>query len=676
RLTGAARLGLTGAGTIDADLVVDRINLDAYMATAKATKAATPTSAAAPLTAPSRPKSGKPKPGDPLAVLASFNALKTLDARLKAQIKTLVYKGAPIKNIVLDGKIADNTLSLNTLSVAKMAGARIKASGVVSSLVGVPDLKNVRLDVATGDVARLLRMAGVKAPIDSRKMGAVSVQVRADGSLLRPLVDATIKGAGGSVRAKGKVSLLPVFDGFDGNLTVKHKNLAALVRAFGVAYRPAGNLGSVDFQAALKARASGMDLADIKAKLGPVNMSGTAKVGLDGPRPKLTAVLKTGEIVIDKFLPATGKASLPGRGGFVPATFDGVSSPLAEPAFRRMAALSSGRWSTKPLDFSALKSFDADVKLLSDALVYDKYRIARADLAATVSGGVLQVERFKGGLFGGAIDARGTIRAANPSSFSTAVSLGNLNVAEALLAATGKRLAKGQAALELRLSSAGYTLSDMIAALSGNGSVAMNKLDVKSGAVGTPMAAAFGLISGLNDLGGVLSGKKAGGALADITGTFTIDKGVVRSNDLTLNSGIGNGRASGSADLARWMVDLTGEVTMSQSFLGKMLNGGGQATQRLPFSVSGRLDSPNVKLDTSKLQAAGIIPGLDKVLGKSKIGNVLQQIIPGLGGATQRQPQPTQPPSTGDTPPPPPPEEPKKIKPADLLKGILKGFGR
>ncbi|MBL6942680.1 MAG: hypothetical protein ISR53_11035, partial [Rhodospirillales bacterium] len=79
-------------------------------------------------------------------------------------------------------------------------------------------------------------------------------------------------------------------------------------------------------------------------------------------------------------------------------------------------------------------------------------------------------------------------------------------------------------------------------------------------------------------------------------------------------------------------------------------------------------------------QGAGVpIPGLDKVLKKKGIGNILQQIIPGLGGSTGSQPAPPPPStSTGNTPPPPPPpppSEPQKLKPQDLLKGLLKGLG-
>jgi hypothetical protein len=205
-------------------------------------------------------------------------------------------------------------------------------------------------------------------------------------------------------------------------------------------------------------------------------------------------------------------------------------------------------------------------------------------------------------------------------------------------------------------------------------------LDVSKAGKGTALSAALGLIAGLNDLGGVLSGKKAGAGLADISGNFTINKGIATSQDLALTSSMGNGRAKGNIDLSRWLIDVTGQVEMSQNFLGLILSGGQATPSLLPFSIKGNLDAPNVKLDTSKFSAAALpIPGLDNVLKKKALGTLLQQIIPGLGGSGQSQPPPPAlpTPSSGSTPPPPPPpaSQPPPFKPQDLLKGLLKGLG-
>ena len=171
------------------------------------------------------------------------------------------------------------------------------------------------------------------------------------------------------------------------------------------------------------------------------------------------------------------------------------------------------------------------------------------------------------------------------------------------------------------------------------------------------MSSVLGLLSGLKNIGGSLSGKKAGAGLADITGTFNVSKGIAHSSDLTLASSMGNGRAQGQVDLSRWLIDVAGQFEMSQNSIGMILN---------------------VKLDTSKLLSGGlIIPGLDGVLKKKGIDGFLQNIIPGLGGSSQN-PQPSSPsPSpapSGSTPPPPPQQQ--QLQPKDLLKGLLNGLVR
>ena len=220
----------------------------------------------------------------------------------------------------------------------------------------------------------------------------------------------------------------------------------------------------------------------------------------------------------------------------------------------------------------------------------------------------------------------------------------------------------------------------MVSALSGSGSLALQRLDVKAGAKGTAMAAALELVNALNGLGGMFGGKKRNTGLADISGSFRMDRGIAKSNDLRLTSNLGTGLAGGSVDLSRWLIDVSGEVRLSENALTNIIARAAktqQAPRILPFRIKGRLDAPTVKLDTSRLGPIPI-PGVDKLLEKAPkgVGAILQQIIPGLGGQTQPQPQQQQPqqPGTAPPPPPPPPLE-QKFNPQDLLKGLLKGLG-
>ncbi len=683
RLMGKTSITLGKRPLIDARLTLDRINLDAYMGA---------TGNVAPAPAPKEKEvkeddvATEPKDDNIPDELAALAALQSFDANLNATIKTLVYGGAQIKNVIIDGSLADSALNVRRLSVDKLAGSTFKASGLIKNLGGIPEMQDIRIDAKAGDLSRLFRLAGAEAPLDSKKLGTVTFAGNVEGSALNPLVEIDLKGAGASIAATGKVSLLPVVGGFTGKLKVVHNDLVRMMRSLGISYRPGGRLGGLNLNSDVKADETGLALNNLIGNVGPVKMNGVAEVSLTGPRTKLSANLNTSKIVADLFLPVDAGAFWDESNRPVLAAFSAPRPHAGNLEFKRNIALASGRWPTDPIDLSALKAFDAEILLKSTALVYGNYTIHNADLAASVHNGVLKLEKFVGGLFGGTINALATLKAASPSTIETSVNLKNLDVKKGLVAVTGESPAGGRAAMDIDLASSGYTVADFVAALGGKGSIALNRLDVSKSGKGTAMSAALGLVAGLNNLGGALSGKKAGAGLADITGTFNVNKGVARSNDLKLTSTMGNGRAQGDIDLSRWLIDVAGQVEMSQNFLGLILNQGQSTPSTLPFSIKGNLDAPNVKLDTSKLQGAGIpIPGLDKVLKKKGIGSILQQIVPGLGGATQSQPSSTPPPpstsgtSSGSAPPPPPPPPPTQsqppLKPQDLLKGLLKGLG-
>ena len=324
-----------------------------------------------------------------------------------------------------------------------------------------------------------------------------------------------------------------------------------------------------------------------------------------------------------------------------------------------------GPWPSEPLDLSALKEVDADVKLKAKALVYDKYRIEDADIAARLDAGALRTERLAGRLFGG--DFQGALalnaQSATAPRLDASFALKEGDVAHAVRAFTGEASASGRIALDAKLAAAGGSVAAMVGSLNGSGSVALTRLDVKGGARGSALAGALDLVKALGELGGALSGR-AGGGQTDVTGSFAIERGVARSSDLKLVSGFGNGQARGAVDLPRWHIDVAGEIQLAQNLLTRILDRSGRTAQPLPFTVVGALDAPTVKLDTSKLPGGLPIPGVDRLLKKPGVGDVLQGIIGGQ--PPQQQPQQPQ--------PPPQQQQPQKqpLRPQDLLRGILR----
>ncbi len=236
--------------------------------------------------------------------------------------------------------------------------------------------------------------------------------------------------------------------------------------------------------------------------------------------------------------------------------------------------------------------------------------------------------------------------------------------------------------MDLRLATTGRSVADMVRTLGGNGSLAMRGLKVQADARGTALAGALNLVAGLNRLGGALGGRKGGKGLADITGTFKIERGVARSEDMRLVSDVGTGGARGSVDLPDWFIDVDGEMRLAENVVTALLSRAtktAQTAQVVPFRIKGPLDAPDIKLDMSSLQGVGLrIPGAEKLLRKKGVGDVLRGVlgVPPGGPPQGQQPAPPQvqapPPQDAPPEPPPPPPEQKQIRPSDLLKQLFK----
>ena len=676
RLTGGVTVALRKRLAFGADLTLDRVNLDAYLAGSAKKKARSVSASGgsgAKGEAGGAPAKDKKNSGDPLAVLSSLNVF---DANLKLRVKSLVYRKTPIKGLTLDGTLFNGALELRQAGVANLAGASAKVSGTIEGLGGIPAMKGVSFDVRAADTSGLFRMAGIDPPVPPRNLGKVSLKGRLDGGMLVPRFDLTVGAAGVTAGIKGKVTLLPA-PVIDAQMRARHGDLARLLRALRVDYRPTGPIGGFDVAAAVKGDASRLTVGGLKGSVGKISLQGDATLALDGLRPKMAANLTSGDIVIDPFLPATRSAGLApaprhpyGRPGVVPAAWpapprhDRHRGPL-----RAVAATAGERWSSKPLDLSALATVDADIKLKSTAVAFQAYRVENANLAATLTDGVLNVNRLTGTVFGGALQANAVVNANGRPKLDGALAVKGVDVGRATRAVTGKALATGTMRANLKVTTAGSSVADMVEALSGTGGLALSRVDVKAAGKGTALAGALDLITGLNKLGGLLGGQKKGGGLADISGTFRIDRGVARSSDLALSSNLGTGQAKGSIDLPNWLIDVVGEVRLSQNLLTQFLAQKTRAPQVLPLRIKGTLDSPNVKLDTSKMPSGGVpLPGIGKLLGNKGVGGLLQKILPGQ--QSTQQPQQQQP-GTGEPPPPPPPQE-KKFRPEDLLKKLFK----
>ena len=653
RLTGAVTVALRRRLAFGASLTIDRLNLDAYMPPAPETTAGA--------AAPTASGGAAPDARRAEATVAAWRVLAAVDANLKARIKTLVYNRSPIKGVVFDGSLYNGTLEVRRAGVASLAGATARLSGTIEGLAAMPRLKGLDFEFRASDTSRFFRLLGVDPPLPAKALGKVVLKGRAEGSILAPRLDATLTAAGGRIDVAGTVSLLQRTS----NLKVKaqHPDLDRLLRALGVDYRPAGKLGELDLAAKVTGDPSNLTLSQIRGKAGPVSLSGDVAVDLRGARPRVSAILETGEIAVHRLLPAkqTARRGIgDGEARIVPAAWPAPPEARLPPAVALAAARQ--RWSRQRLDLAGLMALDADLTLKAAALTYERYRLANAVVTAKLDGGVLSAERIAGVLFGGSLAGSAVVRPG--AAIEARLTLKNAKLGRALEAAAGSDVATGTMSADLDLTGSGRSVAELVASLGGKGRFALAGLDVRKGSKLAGPGRLLELLVALNGLGG---GKRRAG-LADVSGTFTVERGVARSRDIRIDSAVGEGQAEGLVDLPGWRIDVNGEMRLAQGVVAGLLARAArvpEGPQVLPFHIRGGLDAPAVKLDTGRLQDGGLrLPGLDRLLGKKGLGLLLQQVLPGAGG------------QGGATPPPPPAEPPpprqRTLRPEDLLKRLLK----
>lgn len=712
RLTGGVTIALRERPAFGASLAIDRLNLDAYLPRTPAGGGQTDEGAAA--EKPARP--GAPPPSA-LALLATFDAnlearidlltyhrtpvqgvgfdgtlhagtLTVREARvgdlagasarasgtlsgftgtpqvkadfeLRADDLTGLFRLAGVEppvapqklgNFALEGSAeTDGTDATFEVQLA-LAGGGASLGGELKGLDGTPSY-DLEVKASHPDAARLLEMflEGVELPGDKLGDVGLAAHLKGGGSTGQDVtLDGEIAFLGGTVGAAGRLAVLGGAPSYDLELDARFPSLARLVGAFMPEFRAAGeDLGGLQLNAALEGDASGLRLSGIKGAAGPVALGGDIVVQLDGPRPKVSAEFNTGEIVLDRFLPAPEEAAVTGGAGA--ATGGG-----------EVAAAQDRRWSREPLDFAALEGFDAELVLTAPALSYGKYRLDEPRLAATLTDGVLELSQLSGVVFGGALEADARLTVGRSNQINASLAVDGIELEKALPAVADTDRAAGPVSLTADVAMTGTSVHDFINTLNGSGAVhgtviVKAKAQERVGAVALDILGEVFKVRELTTFGSTLSWviTAFADAPAALDGTFTIDRGVIRTSDTRLQGRGVQALLQGAAALPPWQVDMDLRVLREAD------------PPDNPFvtvELTGPLDSPNVRLAGAALRGAAPQP--------STLGDTLEQFLPGVLGGGE-QPQPQQP----EQPEQPQPEQPELPSPVDILKGILEGFG-
>lgn len=710
-------------------LEVDRINLDAYLP-AKAGNA--PSGNASSGAAPAGQPASQPAGGNPLATLSA------VDANVNLRVGEATAMGVPVRDARVDALLQNGTLTLRDVSVADLGGARATVGGVLRDAAGEPSV-DMTFDVTVVNVDRFARLLSTESPIPAKQLGQVSLKGSAAGDMQDVKVDAKLTAAGGSFGVKGTARPLEAtprldlalslahpdanklaavlapgsLDGVgplgalsgegkigtrdDGRYSVSlglnvaggslalagnadvfaavpdlnmavessHPDAVRLLRTLSPGYRPAGSgLGGFHARTRFQGPADNLRLFETELGLGAVKATGEGGIDSRGARPAVRLALAVNRVEVDPWLPP----SAPKPAGAAPA----VPVP-AGPA----GAGSSREWSRERIDTSGLSALDAELTARIEAIEYGSYIVDNAELAATLKDGVLDVSKLAGGMFGGSFDMTGQVADRETPTAALTVKVRDADVRKAATAAAGTDTVSGILTYDTELKTQGASEYDLVSALAGSGSFSVRDGVVK----GFDLKAFSDQLKALDrapDFVQLAQRSLSGGetAFSALTGTYTVSKGVLRSNDVRLKADAAAGDATAVVELPPRQMDVRSKFWLSEH----------PNSPPVGVRLTGPLDNPRRIFEIEEMQAYVIQRLVERgALRQFDKDGKVQDFLKGLqggggggersGGQTQPDAAPTPPVQPGEAPAAPAPQqEPAPVKPEEAVKDLLKGL--
>ncbi|MDE0239454.1 MAG: AsmA family protein [bacterium] len=533
-----------------------------------------------------------------------------LDVRSK--IGTLVMGDVVATGVFVDGAVNQGAIEFRRLEARDVSGAAVRATGTIE-----PAHRSLAFDVEIGasDMGAIARRAGIETSFDLYKLGTVDLSLAAHGSfddidlegvlatavadftvrghLARPLAGPSFQGVldveGESLVAAADVVGLDVPEGegepfmltADIDLTPHELSLAIAAESLGATLDADGRLRNAVLEegsAVLKHADTG-DLMDYWGLAGGADLEGPLDIAV-----KVTGSLDQGMVEFE-------------RASVGPSSFEGAaewSTADARPVIHlRLAA------DTIVLDALAsrlpgvINDVDGRVDLVADHLFVGGVSLDDVLLRSAAEGGVLHLETLSGSLFGGTVLVSGAARYGLPHEMTYSLALEDGELREVLVALAGRDTLSGRLQLAVDGTARGLTGEDLLQSLAGEG-----RISLRRGAVeGFDFQAMAGLLSDgpeSSDIAEEMLRSTGEGTSEIITAgaSFSMSRGVVRSDDLSVIFNGAEGNYEIEVDLPRHWINLDGSVQLT----------GSTGLPAVAMSVAGPLDETDLVFDTRLLE--------------------------------------------------------------------------
>ena len=389
---------------------------------------------------------------------------------------------------------------------------------------------------------------------------------------------------------------------------------------------PGDALGPLAIKGTLAAEGKRASFTKATYTLDAIEASGDLSVDASGRVPYAKATLATNFLDLNPYMPAQ-KA---GAGGGAPAASAPAGSPTPQPA-------ASQGWSNEPIDASGLKAVNADLSLTVEGLKVRDINTGKSVLNVALKDGRLNADLPELALYGGNGKGRLTINGAERvPALSMTMNFSGIQAEPLLKDAMAFERLRGTGDADVTLDARGESQRALVSALNGKGSVKFHDGAVKGINLGAMM----------RNIGSAFLDAEAGKPqetdFAELTGTYTIANGILRNDDLALQSPLLRVAGKGTVDMPQRTVDYRVEPKVVATTQGQGAQQGA-AGIAVPVVISGPWDKISYKPDLAGMLQSdpeGAVRGLRDLLRGQPSGGGQQQPAAPSGSQQQQQPKP------------------------------------
>ncbi|MDA7416622.1 AsmA family protein [Xenophilus arseniciresistens] len=427
-------------------------------------------------------------------------------------------------------------------------------------------------------------------PLQAKGRTGHVLQIDAVGAPPFPL---EIRARAGATRlnAEGRVGSLSTLDGIEATFDLRGRTLGDLYKLLGVALPETPPYA---VQGQLRKNGQRWDAAALKGRLGLSDIAGDLAFEQGGTRPRLSGELQSKLMDMDDLGPLIGLQ--PSARSARAVKLEDIPPPVTQEQAQRRRT--DGKvLPTAPLDFERLRAMDADVRYTAQRIRnVREVPLERGSVHVKLKDAVLSLDPLDLGVAGGSF--KGSIRidgSSRPADIRASLDMRGLQLARLLPALESSGNSVGRLDGRLNIAGRGESVATWLGASSGDVALLMG-----SGQFGNLLPVFATLVGG--DVIKFLARGDRDVQLRCAALAFDIQKGLMNSRTLVLDTSNAIFQAEGSINLASEQLDLViRPEPKSPSIL----------SVRTPLTVKGTLGDPRPGVEAAPLiaRAAAVVAG-------------------------------------------------------------------